>query len=93
MAISLILYQEAIANLYRNRFAIDEAAAFEIVDIIRLPGIHKSKTEKHLLRNAFKKEMFAENVPLPIHIICATNSHLSDQMNIIDELLLEFQID
>ena len=60
-----------------NRFAIDEDAAFEIVDIIRLPGIHKSKTEK----------------PLPIHIICATNSHLSDQMNIIDELLPEFQID
>ena len=84
-------FPEAIANLYMNRFAIDEDAAFEIVDIIRLPGIHK--TEKNLLRNAFKKAMFAENLPLPIHITCATDSHPSGRINNIEQLLLEFQID
>ena len=49
-------FPEALANLYMNRFAIDEDAAFEIVDIIRLTGIHRDKTEKHFLRNVFKKQ-------------------------------------
>ena len=86
-------FPEAIANLYMNRFAIDEDVAFEIVDIIRLTGIHNDKTEKHLLRNAFEKAMLAENLPLPIHIFWATVSPSSGRMNDIKQLLLEFQID
>ena len=85
-------FPEAIANLYMNRFAIDEDAAFEIVDIIRLPEIYNRK-ELTLIRNSFKKAMFAGTLPLPIHIFCAIVSPSSGRMNDIKQLLLEFQID
>ena len=63
-----------IGNLYMNRFAIDEEAAFEIQDVVTIPiSASNGFIEKEMLRSAFQKLTNDKAASLPIHLFYASN--------------------
>ena len=97
-----------IANLYMNRFAIDEEAAFEIqlleLPLGKLADRHIKETEKEMIRKAFNKasDICNGDILPSINLFYATQDFaripfyrhkiMKERKEFIQEMLIEFEL-